>query len=1039
MAKSFDVIYIDGSVVHNCILETDTYWHKMYVFVSMFAFFCLPLLVLMLVYWLISRRLIRENVTTMDTARDNLIDSRYNARQATTARTNGINGINVASIFSKHSSTKSQSPLLSFAKAHHQSHHHYDFAEAEDLSNRVRNFNHHAQQMKLDREKMNSPLSKSSPNHLQRERLRGGKALSLDYQGCKRLNGDNEHVYESKMMKQNEPPSRPRRLVRQPCWSASTETDGHGVNYRSSIVDATATTTTTTTTSLTYSELGARIKSHSSREFRSVLGGLVSGKLNFVARLLNLPNMSSKIKSTDDSASDKAQKSEELDGRTNRNDIDGERDHAKDLNGHGDGASTGLNVSSTPCDSKLIEHQEERSDENQNQDKRVGQRSSFGIVNAHSRLVDSISSTTNCKSTINEAAASKRSDESKTGTGKVCYHDRLPHDWPTVASSKLRRTRVRGASFSHSKRALKGNNKGSIRDHAKSGSPRFRSKLVKGISVSSSTGSTYTNSTGLPSETSSATPSLHISNKSRSSPSPPRPSLIQQSMARRTTSTSSTGRPNDNETEPLVCNLKNVTDNMIRLCDDQRKAVVNHDGQMQAEPIGMDRSNYPSRLKCNRAQSQAAGANSRSSSVTYQEADNIFYSDVSSSTSLSIGTESADKVLPPWLDPSTVKEHPNRPSSQYNFITQSSRHNQIHQRRLSQHREERPGGAIESVESANDPNVRNASASKQLSDPSLLHNLKSSQPLEIVVDEDNATIAESSPNGSIERVERFEKSQTNHEALDHEDKQRPPTTTKTRVTRSLTDDQTSAIDAVRDQLKATDACKQFSRDSTLPLPVRESSGRHSLGSPNYRFMSKINLISMAHSLSDNLSHKKAGQRSGSHPIVSNQVHLTRSESNGLHTEFMVVRDISKKQQMDSRRQVVAMLAFVVACFFLLFFPYRVFTIWLILSTDDQVQSLGMETYYNLTYFSRILIYLHSAINPIAYNLISTKFRRAFMSILLCRGAATRRNFNVDHRYVHEPKHNINNNKQSNRLGMANSSPPRPPIQVKCAADDDAPN
>mgnify|MGYP003729575891 CR=1 FL=1 len=143
-----------------------------------------------------------------------------------------------------------------------------------------------------------------------------------------------------------------------------------------------------------------------------------------------------------------------------------------------------------------------------------------------------------------------------------------------------------------------------------------------------------------------------------------------------------------------------------------------------------------------------------------------------------------------------------------------------------------------------------------------------------------------------------------------------------------------------------------------------------------------------------LDFKRNKRRSGSQPVVCSQ---TR---NGAHiSELMAVQDISKKQQMDSRRQVVVMLAFVVACFFLLFFPYRVFTIWLILSTEDQVQSLGMETYYNLTYFSRILIYLHSAINPIAYNLISTKFRRAFMSILLCRGRATRRHFTTEHRIL----------------------------------------
>lgn len=134
------------------------------------------------------------------------------------------------------------------------------------------------------------------------------------------------------------------------------------------------------------------------------------------------------------------------------------------------------------------------------------------------------------------------------------------------------------------------------------------------------------------------------------------------------------------------------------------------------------------------------------------------------------------------------------------------------------------------------------------------------------------------------------------------------------------------------------------------------------------------------------------------------------------SELLVVQDLSKKQQMDSRRQVVIMLAFVVACFFLLFLPYRVFTIWLILSTEDQVQSLGMETYYNLTYFSRILIYLHSAINPIAYNLISIKFRRAFMSILLCRGSSSRRHFTTEHRI-------INNN---NKVPINDSKPKKAP-------------
>lgn len=78
MAKSMETVYIDGSQVFNCILETDGYWSKVYVFGSMFAFFCLPLLVLMLVYWLIGRRLIRENLIPATDHQDHMNHHNHN-------------------------------------------------------------------------------------------------------------------------------------------------------------------------------------------------------------------------------------------------------------------------------------------------------------------------------------------------------------------------------------------------------------------------------------------------------------------------------------------------------------------------------------------------------------------------------------------------------------------------------------------------------------------------------------------------------------------------------------------------------------------------------------------------------------------------------------------------------------------------------------------------------------------------------------------------------------------------------------------------
>lgn len=80
----------------------------------------------------------------------------------------------------------------------------------------------------------------------------------------------------------------------------------------------------------------------------------------------------------------------------------------------------------------------------------------------------------------------------------------------------------------------------------------------------------------------------------------------------------------------------------------------------------------------------------------------------------------------------------------------------------------------------------------------------------------------------------------------------------------------------------------------------------------------------------------------------------------------------------ARRQVVLMLGSVVLSFFLCLIPFRVFILWIIIVTDDTVKSLGVEKYYNILYFCRIMMFLNSAINPILYNLMSSKFRAGFL-------------------------------------------------------------
>lgn len=73
-----------------------------------------------------------------------------------------------------------------------------------------------------------------------------------------------------------------------------------------------------------------------------------------------------------------------------------------------------------------------------------------------------------------------------------------------------------------------------------------------------------------------------------------------------------------------------------------------------------------------------------------------------------------------------------------------------------------------------------------------------------------------------------------------------------------------------------------------------------------------------------------------------------------------------------------MLGTVVLSFFLCLIPFRVFILWIIIAPEEKVYQLGVEKYYNILYFCRIMVYLNSAINPILYNLMSSKFRTGFI-------------------------------------------------------------
>lgn len=101
---------------------------------------------------------------------------------------------------------------------------------------------------------------------------------------------------------------------------------------------------------------------------------------------------------------------------------------------------------------------------------------------------------------------------------------------------------------------------------------------------------------------------------------------------------------------------------------------------------------------------------------------------------------------------------------------------------------------------------------------------------------------------------------------------------------------------------------------------------------------------------------------------------------------MVLNKHIDNYSIRARRQVILMLGTVVLSFFLCLIPFRVFTLWIIIVPEENVYRLGVEKYYNILYFCRIMVYLNSAINPILYNLMSSKFRTGF---IICSEAKRR--------------------------------------------------
>ena len=87
--------------------------------------------------------------------------------------------------------------------------------------------------------------------------------------------------------------------------------------------------------------------------------------------------------------------------------------------------------------------------------------------------------------------------------------------------------------------------------------------------------------------------------------------------------------------------------------------------------------------------------------------------------------------------------------------------------------------------------------------------------------------------------------------------------------------------------------------------------------------------------------------------------------------------------LKSRRQVVIMLVIVATLFFVCLLPFKVVSLWLIYAPPRDIERLGVEGYYNLISFARIMHYINSSVNPIVYNLVSTRFRNYFRKSMCC--------------------------------------------------------
>ena len=73
-----------------------------------------------------------------------------------------------------------------------------------------------------------------------------------------------------------------------------------------------------------------------------------------------------------------------------------------------------------------------------------------------------------------------------------------------------------------------------------------------------------------------------------------------------------------------------------------------------------------------------------------------------------------------------------------------------------------------------------------------------------------------------------------------------------------------------------------------------------------------------------------------------------------------------------------MLGTVVVFFFACLLPFKVLTMWVVVSPYEILDHINLEVYFNILYFCRLMFYINSAVNPILYNTMSSRWVNIIM-------------------------------------------------------------